>query len=183
MLRIASRFVHWVMDRRCPTCCSVEVRGSLRRNSYEVVLLCFIFARPFCCESCGNRFYGLAFRRRVLAPRDAKPILAPPQDLSVLVYGRRKDEEPFREETNLHLLNPRGGLITLATSVEPGQQLILMNVATEEDQRCRVAFVGEQHFGRSMVGIQFNWLTEKFWHINDSVHRKPISAAGAFWER
>ncbi len=69
-----------------------------------------------------------------------------PQDLPVLVYGRGKDEEPFREETNAHLLNLRGGLITLATSVEPGQQLILMNVVTEEDQRCRVAFVRSRRF-------------------------------------
>jgi hypothetical protein len=46
---------------------------------------------------------------------------------------RRDDEEPFREETSVRLLNLRGGLIALTTSVEPGQQLILMNVATEED--------------------------------------------------
>jgi hypothetical protein len=106
-----------------------------------------------------------------------------PQDLPVLVYGRRKDEEPFREETNVHLLNLRGGLITLATSVEPGQQLILMNAVADEDQRCRVAFVGEQHFGRSMIGIQFNRLAKEFWQIDDPVYRKSSSAAGAFWEQ
>jgi hypothetical protein len=55
--------------------------------------------------------------------------MADVQGLPVLLYGRRKDEEPFREETKVHLLNLRGGLITLATRVEPGQQLILMNVA------------------------------------------------------
>lgn len=107
-----------------------------------------------------------------------------PQDLPVLVYGRRKDEEPFREETNLHLLSLRGGLITLGTSVQPGQQLILMNVATEEDQRCRVAFVGEQHLGRNMIGIQFNWLAQKFWQIDNGTRQKfYASALGAFWER
>jgi hypothetical protein len=60
------------------------------------------------------------------------------QDLPVLVYGRGEDEEPFQEETNVRRLNFRGGLITLATRVAPGQQLILINPATEEDQRCRV---------------------------------------------
>ncbi len=156
MLRIASDSLHWVIDRRCPSCGSAEVRRSARKNFFEAALSPFLLTRPFRCENCGSRFYGLAFRRRVAAFHNAKPISDLPQDLPVLVYGRGKDEEPFREETNVHLLNLRGGLITLATSVEPGQQLILMNVVTEEDQRCRVAFVGEQHLGRSMIGIQFN---------------------------
>src|SRR6266478_7725829 len=180
MFLSASHLLHCVRERRCPTCSSIEVRRSPRRNSFEVALLPFLLARPFRCENCGNRFYGLAFRRRVPAPHYAMPMSDLPQDLPVLVYGRRKDEEPFREETNVHLLNLRGGLITLATSVEPGQQLILMNVATEEDQRCRVAFVGEQHFGRSMVGIQFNGLAQELWHIDDAASQTfNASAAGA----
>jgi len=184
MLRIASDSLHWVMDRRCPSCNSVEVRRSTRKNFFEAALLPFLLTRPFRCENCGNRYCGLAFRRRVPAPDCATPMADVPQGLPVLVYGRGKDEEPFREETNLHLLNLRGGLITLGTSVEPGQQLILMNVATEEDQRCRVAFVGEQHLGQSMIGIQFNWLTQKFWHIDDPARQKfYASAFGTFWER
>ncbi len=175
MLRIASHLLHWITDRRCPSCGRVEVRRSARKNFFEAALLPFLLTRPFRCENCGNRFCGLAFRRRVPTPHYAKPMSDLPQDLPVLVY---------REETNVHLLNLRGGLITLATSVEPGQQLILMNVVTEEDQRCRVAFVGEQHLGRSMIGIQFNWLTQKFWQIDDPARQEfYASAAGAFWER
>jgi hypothetical protein len=99
--------------------------------------------------------------------------MADVQDLPVLVYGRRKDEELFQEETNVRLLTLRGGLITLATSVEPGPQLILINVSTKKD-----------HLGRSMIGIQFNWRTESFWHIDDPARQKfYASAAGAFWER
>ncbi len=106
------------------------------------------------------------------------------QNLPVLVYGRGDDEEPFQEETEVRRLNFRGGLITFATTAFPSQQLILMNVVTEEDQRCRVAFVGEQHLGRSMIGIQFNWLTQKFWQIDDPARQEfYASAAGAFWQR
>jgi hypothetical protein len=83
--------------------------------------------------------------------------------LPVLVYGRRDDEEPFQEETNVRRLNFRGGLITLATKVVPGQHLILLSLAAEEDQRCRVAFVAEQHFGRSMIGVQFSHPAWEFW--------------------
>src|SRR5882762_7277912 len=183
MFHSTSHLWHRLRDRRCPTCSSIHVRRSSRRNSFEVALLPFLLARPFRCENCGNRFYGLALRRRVPPTPCGKPMSDLPQDLPVLVYGRRKDEEPFREETKVHLLNLRGGLITLATSVEPGQQLILMNVATEEDQRCRVASVGERHLGRSMIGIQFSWLAQKSWHIDDTIHRKSTSAAGTFWEQ
>jgi hypothetical protein len=49
--------------------------------------------------------------------------------------------------------------------VAPGQQLILINPASEEDQRCRVAFVGEQHLGRSMIGIQFTQPALDFWRV------------------
>jgi hypothetical protein len=183
MLRIASHFLHWVMGRRCPSCGRVEVRRSARKNTFEVALLPFLFARPFRCEICGIRFYGFTFRRRVPAPQYAKSMSDLPQDLPVLVYGRRKDEEPFQEEANVRLLNLRGGLITLATSVEPGQHLILINLATEEDQRCRVAFVGEQHLGRNMIGLQFSRLAQEFWQIDDPVHRKSTSSAAAFREQ
>jgi hypothetical protein len=184
MFQTASHLLHRVTDRRCPSCGCVEVRRSARRNSFEAALLPFLLTRPFRCENCGDRFYSLKFRKRVAVLDDAEAASDRPPDLPVLVYGGRKDEEPFWEETNVRLLNLRGGLIILATSVEPGQQLILMNVATEEDQRCRVAFVGEQHLGRSMIGIQFNWLVQEFWHIDGATRRKSnASAAGALWEQ
>ena len=183
MLRIASHLPHWITDRHCPSCGRVEVRRSPRKNLFEAALLPILLTRPFRCENCGDRFYSLTFRKRVAVLDDAKAASDRPPDLSVLVYGRRKDEEPFWEETNVRLLNLRGGLITLATSVEPGQQLIVMNVATEEDQQCRVAFVGEQHLGRNMIGIQFSRFAQKFWHIDDTIHRKSTSAVGAFWEQ
>ncbi len=105
----------------------------------------------------------------------------PPQDYPVLVYGRREDEEPFQEETNVRVLNLRGRLITLATRVVPGQHLILINLDTEEDQRCRVAFVGEQHLGQNMFGIQFSHSTWEFWRIaTPSAVRKGRSCWGDF---
>ena len=58
----------------------------------EVVLLPLLLARPFRCESCGNRFYGLALPKRVSVLRDAKAIPDLVQDLPVLVYGRGDDE-------------------------------------------------------------------------------------------
>jgi hypothetical protein len=184
MFQTASHLLHLVTDRRCPSCGCVEVRRSARKNSFEAALLLFLLTRPFRCENCGNRFYGLTFRRRVSAPHYAKPISYLPQDLPVLVYGRGEDEEPFQEETNVRVLNLRGGLITLATRVEPGQHLVLINFATEEDQPCRVALVGEQHLGRNIIGIQFCRFAQEFWDIDRPPHRKSnASTAEPFWEQ
>ena len=182
MLRIASHLLHWVTDRHCHSCGRVEVRRSARKNFFEAALLPILLTRPFRCEKCGDRFYSLTFRKRVAVLDDSKAASDRPPDLPVLVYGRRQDEQPFWEETNVRLLNLRGGLITLATSVEPGQQLILMNVASEEDQQCRVAFIGEQHLGRNMIGIQFTQFAQGFWHIDDTIRRNSTFAARAFWE-
>ena len=147
-------------------------------------MLPFLLTRPFRCENCGNRFYDLAFRRRAPGPDDAKPMSDLPQDYPVLVYGRVEDEEPFQEETNVRALNLRGGLITLATRVEPGQHLVLINPATEEDQPCRVAFVGEQYLGRNIIGIQFCRFAREFWYIDRPTHRKSnATTAEPFWEQ
>jgi hypothetical protein len=138
----------------------------------------------FGIESVEDCFPGVAGITGVPAPHDAKPMPDLPQDLPVLVYGRRKDEGPFQEETNVRVLNLRAGLITLATKVELGQHLILINVATEEDQWCRVAFVAEKHPGRNMIGLCFNQLAQEFCHVDDPAHRKSYtSAAGPFWEQ
>jgi hypothetical protein len=107
-----------------------------------------------------------------------------PQDYPVLIYGRREDEEPFHEETNVRVLSVRAGLITLATRVEPGQHLIVINLATQEHQRCRVAFVGEQTLGRNIIGIQFSCPGWEFWQIYDSGHAESNPPSGpARWEQ
>jgi hypothetical protein len=148
MIKIALHLWHWIRDRRCPFCNSVKVRRSQRKSAFEVALLPSLHERPFRCQSCGNRFYSIL--------NDKKKVPGSRQHLPVLVYGRKRDEDPFQEETYILLLNSRAGLITLATNVEPGQQLILLNPTSEEDQRCRVVFVDEQRRGRSTVGIQFS---------------------------
>ena len=165
MLHTSSHLLHWVTNRRCPSCGCIEVRRSAKKNLFEATLLRFLLARPFRCENCNYRFYGSVFRKRVQVLGNATAMSELPQDYPVLVYGRGVDEEPFHEETSVRVLNLRAGLITLATRVEPGQQLILLNVATEGDQRCRVAFVGNQHLGRSMIGIQFTQPPWELWRI------------------
>ncbi len=98
-----------------------------------------------------------------------------PLNVPVWVYGRTKDEEPFQEETNTWLVNAHGGLITLATRVEPGQELVLANLATGEEQECQVARLGAQHANRIEVGVELKRPAQRFWRtVAPSDHRKRL---------
>src|SRR5258708_8060048 len=136
----ARRFLHWTVALDWPS----EVRQSKRRSLVEIVMLPFLLVRPFRCESCSSRFYALALRRRVR--RDAHAIPELLQDLPVLVYGRRDDEEPFQEETNVRRLNFRGGLITLPPKVLPRQHLIRLSLAADTAQPCQLSLFPRQPF-------------------------------------
>ena len=44
---------------RCPSCQSINVRHSRRRNLFERVLLLLVLKRPWKCRTCGHRYYAL----------------------------------------------------------------------------------------------------------------------------
>jgi hypothetical protein len=156
MIRVVPQAVRRMLERRCPYCNRTESRRAPRRDFFEAVVLRLACIAPFRCGRCSIRFYGFGFGKDGATNSDAKATADLSQDVPVLVYGRGKDEEPFREETNVRLLNVSAGLVSLSTNVEPGQQLILINLATEKDQSCHVAFVAEKCLGRSVIGVRFN---------------------------
>jgi hypothetical protein len=62
-------------------------------------------------------------------------------------------------------VNAHGGLVALATKVEPGQSLLLVNEATEEEQSCRVVYVGSEADGKTKVGLAFVHTAPNFWQV------------------
>jgi len=160
-----------VMARRCPCCHSSKVRRLPRKNLVEFALLPFVLGRPFRCQRCNTRFYDLILGRSVPywdAPSEAS---GTPLILPVVVYGRQQSQEPFREQTNIRMVSAHAGVVTLATDVEPSQELLVTHVETEEDQRGRVAFVTEKQGGRSSVGIRFSHPAWGFWRLADAAPR------------
>ncbi len=71
------------------------------------------------------------------------------------VQGKLTDETPFVDPTRAIVLSAHGCLITLSVSVGLGDTLILRNVATREEQGCRVVYLGEKQGGRTEVGLGF----------------------------
>ena len=53
------------MKRYCPECHSRDVRRSVRWGLVETCVLPLILMRPYRCQKCDHRFFGLVFAGRV----------------------------------------------------------------------------------------------------------------------
>jgi hypothetical protein len=83
----------------------------------------------------------------------------------ILVYGNKKNGEPFQEETHSLVVNAHGGLILLAATVVVEQKLLLTNPKTTQEVLARVVYVGRTQNGKTEVGVGFMEPSPRFWHI------------------
>jgi hypothetical protein len=81
--------------------------------------------------------------------------------LPLSIYGVGRD--PFYEETYTISINGTGGLILMASSVQPGQRILVRNQGNEQTQECVVVSVVAQPEG-SHVAIRFLTPMAQFWH-------------------
>ena len=93
----------------------------------------------------------------------------------VLVYGWSKGEASFHEETTTLLVNASGGLVSLASQVGLGDTVFVVNQATQQEQECRVAYIGTELQGKIRVGVAFNRQAPSFWRNNRKELRIPKS--------
>jgi hypothetical protein len=80
----------------------------------------------------------------------------------ILVYGYALDE-PFHEGTEALHVNARGGLITLSTTVSPGQALLLMNKINLKEQLCSVLRQESAYMNRVAIVVAFPQTVSDFW--------------------
>lgn len=86
--------------------------------------------------------------------------------IRVHVFGVDVFREPFNEFTRMLSVNAHGGALALASRVDLGQRILLVNKSTGEERECRVADVGALQNGKWTVGIEFTEPVENFWKIN-----------------
>ncbi len=84
----------------------------------------------------------------------------------VLVRVPAENDGSWSEESHTLVVNAHGALIALAAKVQPGQQLVLKNRVSGEQQECRVVQVGEKQAEKVEVGIAFAHPAPHFWHID-----------------
>lgn len=87
-------------------------------------------------------------------------------DVAVYVYGHGQGKDPFHEEAHTLNVNANGALLLLSVPVEKGQRLLLTNQLTEQDQDCRVVYLGTRHSRTVETGVAFPQTNLDFWQIH-----------------
>lgn len=86
--------------------------------------------------------------------------------IPVAVYGRNSKMGAFREETATELVSAHGGLVALGARVGPGETFLVVNRATQEEQECRVVFVGPTEGPKKKVGFALLRSAPHFWRVD-----------------
>ena len=94
--------------------------------------------------------------------------------LPLFVYGYGPDGAPFYEQAYTIATNARGGLMSMQTSVQPGQRLLITNKENERSQECVVEFLGARLARGVDVGFEFSEAAPQFWATGE-IHATPAS--------
>ena len=71
----------------------------------------------------------------------------------------------FTEETETLAISAHGALVLLTSRVTSGSKMILRHMRTQEEQECRVAFLGPVRSGRAEIGFEFAAPRPSFWRV------------------
>lgn len=99
--------------------------------------------------------------------------------ISVQVRGVSPEGHKFRESCQTIVVNAQGGLIYLNETVELGGQLQVVNPVTDEEQECRVVYLGDVSDRGQRVGLEFLSPSPHFWGMefaDPSTHGRSSSS-------
>ena len=91
------------------------------------------------------------------------------------VHGRAHNGKKFREVCETVVVNAHGGLLALSNEVDNGEMIILENPVTQEEQECRIVFIGEAGNRGQRVGIEFLTPAPHFWGIEFEAPESPAT--------
>ena len=80
--------------------------------------------------------------------------------------GRSHDGRKFREICETLVVSSHGGLLILRNEVNNGEMLVLVNPETQEEQECRIVYLGESGARGIRVGVEFLTPAPHFWGID-----------------
>ena len=85
--------------------------------------------------------------------------------IRVQAQGRGHDRKKFKETCETVVVSVHGGLLLLKHEVDNGEMLVLTNPLTQEEQECRVVYLGEPVEKGQRVGIEFLTPAPRFWGV------------------
>lgn len=85
--------------------------------------------------------------------------------IPVRATGRDVEGRKFRENSQTIVINAHGGLLYLHESLVLGGDLVLINPVTEEEQECRIVYLGDTSEKGMRVGVEFLSPCPHFWGV------------------
>jgi hypothetical protein len=83
----------------------------------------------------------------------------------VVATGKNQEGRKFREACETIVINAHGGLLYLHQTMEDGAMIVLINPFTQEEQECRVVYLGEAGEKGQRVGVEFLSPAPHFWGV------------------
>jgi PilZ domain len=85
--------------------------------------------------------------------------------IPVRAQGKNTQGRKFQQTSQTIVINAHGGLLYLQEEVGVGAEVVLVNPATEEEQECRVVYIGDTSDKGTRVGVEFLSPSPHFWGI------------------
>ena len=95
--------------------------------------------------------------------------------IRVQAEGRTHHRKKFKETCETVVVNAHGGLLLLKHEVDNGEMLVLTNPETQEEQECRIVYLGEPVAKGQRVGVEFLTPAPRFWGVEFSTEHSPNS--------
>ncbi|HTU35945.1 MAG TPA: energy transducer TonB [Candidatus Acidoferrum sp.] len=102
-------------------------------------------------------------------------------EVPIKIHGSRaasvtnSQSERFEEQTTTMIVFPEGGVLRMATSVAPGQMLVLTNQKSRQDAICRVVKVRTFSASQSYVEVEFTRPQPAYWGVSFASQGQPDS--------
>jgi hypothetical protein len=91
--------------------------------------------------------------------------------IDLTVYGRSPSQSAFYEQARAISGNANGGVFLLAIPVVEGQDLLLINNGTSQEQICNIVSVRVQDIQTSEVSVSFPLPNPGFWKSSGAAQK------------
>jgi len=85
--------------------------------------------------------------------------------VSIRIRGTDAQGKEFEEFTETLAINAHGALVLLAARVTSGGKILMRHNKTEEEQECKVVFLGPVRGGKVEIGLEFSSPRPTFWRV------------------
>ena len=95
--------------------------------------------------------------------------------VAVRIRGADVQGKDIEEETETLAINAHGALVLMKARVTSGSKVLLQHKRTQEEQECRIVFLGDSGEKGSRIGVEFLTPAPRFWGIDFDPPKSPVN--------